>query len=434
MPVSQLMALRERRADLLDEASTLLAAAEAEDRDLNDEEQSRYEAISAEVGGLDNRIQRHEAMADQERNAVPVSSHRAGQDHGDTRVSARDRIDDDPQRGFASFGEYALAVREAAIAGGHVDDRLRIGAAPTSYGNEGSGSDGGYLIPPEFSRNVYQHSLEEDALLPMTDNDPITGNSMVYPKDETTPWGSNGIRAYWEGEASQGNQSKPVVGSSTLRLRKLFALVPVTDELLSDATALDSYINRKAGESVRWKTNDAIVNGDGAGKPMGIMNAGCLVTQAKKTSQTADTIVAENIVKMFARNTSPARAEWLINPDAYPQLPLLTLGDQPMYVGPNGMADAPLGTLLGRPVRMTDTCQTVGDLGDIIFADMKGYKTITKSGGIQTDTSMHLWFDYDVMAFRVIFRVDGQPWLSDAITPPNSSVTRSPFVTLAARA
>ncbi len=53
---------------------------------------------------------------------------------------------------------------------------------------------------------------------------------------------------------------------------------------------------------------------------------------------------------------------------------------------------------------------------------------------MSTATSMHLWFDYDVQAFRATFRIDGHPWHAAAVTPPNSSVTRSSCVNLAARA
>ena len=47
-----------------------------------------------------------------------------------------------------------------------IDERLSLmAAAPTTYGNEGSGQDGGFLVPPEFGREVFRHSLEGDALL-----------------------------------------------------------------------------------------------------------------------------------------------------------------------------------------------------------------------------------------------------------------------------
>ena len=55
-------------------------------------------------------------------------------------------------------------------------------------------------------------------------------------------------------------------------------------------------------------------------------------------------------------------------------------------------------------------------------------------GGMRTDVSLHLYFDADASAFRFIFRLGGQSKMSGTIDPPNSSITRSPFVTLASRA
>jgi HK97 family phage major capsid protein len=93
------------------------------------------------------------------------------------------------------------------------------------------------------------------------------------------------------------------------------------------------------------------------------------------------------------------------------------------------------GSLFGLPLLLSETCQTLGDAGDIYLANLReGYQTITKQGGIQFATSVHLWFDYDMMAFRAVFRVDGQAVMRSAITPPNSTITRSHFVRLAARA
>ncbi|MGH8743046.1 MAG: phage major capsid protein, partial [Burkholderiales bacterium] len=65
--------------------------------------------------------------------------------------------------------------------------------------------------------------------------------------------------------------------------------------------------------------------------------------------------------------------------------------------------------------------------------DMGYYRTITKARGIETATSMHLYFDADVTAFRTIFRVDGQPKIINPIAPANGSNNLSPFVQLGAR-
>lgn len=425
MTAKELRALREQRSTAVAAARALVTAAESEDRALTAEEQTAYDGHRNQITALDARIERLEAVLDDER--AQAGTGRAATGH--------DMREDDPRRGFADYGDFAAAVRAASMPGAGVrDERLLIGAAaPASYGATSPGADGGYLIPPEFSGRIAQHMLEEDSLLALCDNLPVSGNSMTMPRDETTPWGSTGIRAYWEAEAAQATPTKPVIGTNTMRLHKLFALVPVTEELASDAPALSAYLERKTGESIRYKVNAALVRGTGAGQPKGILTAGCLVTQAKKSGQAADTIVADNVAAMYARCLRPGSAVWLVNPDAWHQLPLMTIGDQPVWIGPQGVQATPGGTLMGRPVIMTETCATLGDAGDIIFADMSSYVAITKAAGITTATSMHLWFDYDIMAFRATFRIDGQPAFEAAVTPPNSSVTRSPFVTLAAR-
>ena len=437
MATNKLMALQELQAEKVNEARSLIDAVEAEDRDFSKDEQAKYDAISADITSLKSRIDRENKMIESERAMVkPAIDQNQKAAEKAAIVVGNDLSLDDPKGGFKNYGEFCAAVHQAA-SGGDRDPRLKIGAAATTYGNEGTGADGGYLVPPEFAREIKSHALEEDSLVPMTDNNPVTGNSMTFPADETTPFGSDGVRAYWEGEAATGTQTKPVLKERTLRLRKLFALVPVTEELLSDANALPAYLTKKTGESIRFKTNDSLINGTGAGQPLGILNAGALVSVAKEGSQVADTVVAENIAKMYARapGASKSRGVWMINDDVLPQLLTMTLGDHPIYMPPSsGFTNAPGGILLGRPVIPTQSCKTVGDKGDIYFADWSQYLTITKAGGVEFATSMHLWFDQDISAFRAIFRIDGQPWLNSSITPANGSNNLSPFVTLDARA
>ena len=111
-----------------------------------------------------------------------------------------------------------------------------------------------------------------------------------------------------------------------------------------------------------------------------------------------------------------------------------TSSSVPSYFPPGGLADAPYGRLKGRPVIPTQAAQTLGDEGDITLVDLKSYMTLVKTGGMRSDVSMHLYFDYDIMAFRFILRIDGQPYLSAPIDPLHGTTTLSPFVTLAARA
>jgi HK97 family phage major capsid protein len=156
---------------------------------------------------------------------------------------------------------------------------------------------------------------------------------------------------------------------------------------------------------------------------------------SKATSQPADTIWMTNIEKMYARMYAPWRrnAVWLINQDLEPQLAGMAFqasgatsllpgtNPVPAYLPPGGLSASPYGTLKGRPVVPIEACSAIGDLGDIIFADLSQYWALTKSGGIQTDTSIHLYFDQALTAFRFIFRVNGQPAWSSTITRQNGS-------------
>ncbi|MFO7971573.1 MAG: phage major capsid protein, partial [Desulfobacterales bacterium] len=96
-------------------------------------------------------------------------------------------------------------------------------------------------------------------------------------------------------------------------------------------------------------------------------------------------------------------------------------------------AGSPYGTLMGRPVIATQACETLGDLGDIFFCDWKQYLSAIRTTGIKTDVSIHLWFDYDTVAFRFVLRVGGQCWWSSAIDSRDGSNTLGAFITLAAR-
>lgn len=391
----------------------------------------------ADVGGVQLAVQAVREGVSVTEFQTRLLAAKRGKGNAEIHYGAAARVSDnilnDAKRGFANYGDFCGAIVRAASDRG-IDERLT--RAATTYGAENNGPDGGYAVPPEFANEISSIAYAEESLLSRCDTMPVSGNSMTFPKDETTPWGSTGITAAWEGEANQSTPKKPALGESQLKLRKLKVLVAASDELLSDAAAMSAYITRKCGEAVDWKVNDAIVNGSGAGMPLGIMTAASTVSQAKETSQTAATITAANVAKMYGRviNGAGGNLAWLIHPDAYNQVITLSLNNNPIWMPPSqGIQNAPDGLLLGRPVIITDACQTLGTVGDIILGNFNGYRAITKGSGAEFATSMHLWFDQDLMAFRLIFRMDGQPALAAAVSPKNGSTTRSHFVTLATR-
>ena len=457
--------LRARLIELQDGYTGIQAGADEEERPLTPEEEQAITNMLAEFDRVEAEIARRERMmnngnrlAQPARDPVrepPVTNTPAGQrspvivdnDGAPLRTNrANPRVEVTNnwapragQWGWNNIGEFALAVRVAGRPNGTRDSRLEIHNAPTQYGQEMTGPDGGFAVPPDFRTNIMELVTGQEALLGRCDNIPTASNALVLPVDETTPWQtSGGIQAYWEGEAQQFQQVKPLIRTAQIRLNKLTALVGVTDELLEDAPAMNSYLTKKAPEKMSFKISRSIVGGTGAGQPLGLLNSPALVSVAKESGQAAATIVVANIVKMYARMYAPSlrSAVWLVNQDIYPQLLQLAItgaggGVFPVFLPPGGLSDAPYGTLMGRPIIPTEACETLGTQGDIFFVDLKQYLTSTKVGGPRMDVSMHLWFDYDMAAYRFVIRVAGQPWWSTPATPRSGSAnTLSPFVTL----
>jgi len=455
-----IQAHRDRQSELVDAQTTIVATADAESRELTVEERTQLDELAAEFDRIEGEIDRRtraqaqfdalnasrgrQAVSDPIEGDVPPVSNAAPSRPAaaaPSRSPAAPRVQANGNFGFRNFGEFAFAVRNAR-SGGQADQRLLRNAAAGTYGSEGSGADGGFAVPPDFRSEIMTKVFGEDSLVGRTDRQVSTSNQITFPTDMTTPWdASGGIQAYWTGEAAAITQSKPNFQDVTVKAHKLAVLVPVTEELAEDAPALDGYLRRKVPEKMDFAISNALVRGDGVGKPLGFLNSPCLSTVSKESAQTADTIKAENIVKMFAAMPIQSRnsAVWLIHPDAEPQLPLMTIGQQPIYIPAGGFSGSPYGLLLGRPVIPHQVCETVGDLGDIMFVDFNQYLTLSKTGGgrdsngMRADVSMHLWFDQDLVAYKTTIRLGGQPWWSAATAMRDGSFTQSPFVVLEAR-
>ena len=373
---------------------------------------------------------------------------------------------------FGSFGEFLMAVKGAAL--NVPDERLppllsndpmdeggyNLGKAlgPSFVGSiyqakqkaitgmsEAVAADGGFLVGTDRGGSLLQRVYAVGDLLQRVDVTPIStaSNGMTfYGVNETSRADGSrrgGIQAYWAAEGGEKTSSKPAFREMNLKLHKLVALVYSTDELLQDTTALEAWIMANLPEEIRFKAEDAIINGTGTGMPQGLLASGAVISVAKETGQAADTIVSQNVMKMWSRMWAPSRrnAVWLINQDCEPQLMQMSLavgtGGVALYFPPGGLSASPYASLLGRPVIPSEYCQTVGDNGDIILADFREYQMIEK-GGIQSASSIHVRFIYGESVFRFVYRCDGQSKWNSALTPKNGSNTLSPFITLAARA
>lgn len=357
--------------------------------------------------------------------------------------------------GFRSLGEFASAVHNACTLNATVDSRLVRNDA--SGANETTGADGGYLVPPDYAAGVIDLIQEQSILLPQARRVTIAGNRLIeaYLVESKRDDGHRhgGVLAYWKGEAQQYKASKPTFGERTTQLDKLTAICPVTEELLMDEPAIESTLDTKVAQEFAWKADAAIFGGSGSGSmPLGMVvpttNA-ALVTVDKESGQAAGTVNVQNILKMWNRMPAQCRAnaKWYINQDLELQLMQLMMGTDTVATSDSGVTvsfGGPLwlpagaygnenGKLLGRDVIPLEQAAAVGAVGDIAFLDATQY-LIVERAGINKQTSMHMYFDTDEVAFKFSWRVGGRPDWMTAITGANSTIARSPYVALAARA
>jgi len=442
---ASIASLEAKRADLVAQCDELAAAAE-EGGDLTDEQVEAIDTLTAEIAGVDKKIEAFKKLLPQGqgRKTAPDAGVKPAEG-GRRRVEPTVR--DSQRHNFGNLGEFAMSVRALQLGDRESDGVKKLMNAATTYGNEGIGSDGGFLVPPDFSAAIWKKVEAEENLMARCTELTPEGNSMTIPKDETTPWGTTGVRVYWEPEAAAATASKGVFESSTFRLHKLMALAPVSDEMLEDARGFESWLMAKVPGLMSHKINSAIVSGTGVGQPLGILNSPSLVSVAKETSQPADTVWFTNITKMFARMYAPWRrnAVWLINQDLEPSLAGMAFqatgassmlpgtSAVPAYLPANGLSGSPYATLMARPVIPLEACKAIGDQGDIILVDLRQYWLLRKAAGMRSDTSIHLYFDQAVTAFRFVFRVNGQPAWSSTIARENGSNTLSWAVALDAR-
>ena len=342
-------------------------------------------------------------------------------------------VKDEADQPFKSAGDFFVAVKNAAIHPSAIDPRLL--PLKASGMSEGTPADGGYLVSPTIAGGIVDRMHNTGELLRRISLDRVgpNSNAMTYNAiDETSRVDGSrygGLQGYWLAEAGSKTASKPAFRQVELKLKKVAALAYATDELLADATALEGWLSRTVPNELRFRVEDAIYNGDGVGKPTGIMGHASLVTQLRYA---ASAVSAADIWAMYARRWVGARDYvWLVNQDVLPQLYALGNTYQNLFTGPSGMPNAPAGTLMGLPIAEVEYAATMGSTGDIMLAALSQYQGIEK-GGVESASSIHVQFLTDETVFRFVYRFDGGPMWSSTLTPFKGSNTQSPFVVLAA--
>jgi HK97 family phage major capsid protein len=429
----------------------LAKGAQQENRGLTVEELAKFDEIEGKVDGLKRSIKAAERLdqLNEERGLAttqPVSitvTRNEGEDENGRCVVWRSL--GDQLMAVAQIGKHPHTSGEVAR---KLDLSNKILRAAASGMSESVMADGGYLVQTDYSTKLLERSYQTGKLVSRVQEYPLSGgaNAVNLPMvDETSRANGSrngGIRVYWEDEADAYTASKPKFSFAQLKLKKVIGLVYTTDELLEDAGLLQAWVERKFPEEFGFALDEAILNGEGAGKPRGIFKSNALVVVAKESGQAAATINAMNLAKMLARfhEDSLGNALWVYNQGMKAQLMTLslTVGSNtiPVFI-PGGQSGTfinsiPVSTILGIPAIAMEQCEALGTQGDIGLIDPSKYLMI-KKGDIKASSSLHVRFLYDEQVFKFSARKDGQPEWKAPLTPYKGSDTIGPFVVLQTR-
>ena len=439
-------ALLQERADLTAEARTAInAAREREDKQMTEEEEERNDEIDAKIESLNAAILLEDKQRDRERTVAGQPMEINHDVLGRTRPNT-------PSGGpFLSLGDQLQYI--VAAENGNLQAREKLETVVEfhrqEFGAAGAGaesaidSDGGFLIQTDTSSEIMRKMHDVGDLINRVRRIPLGTNSrgikipMIDESSRADGSRGGGFQGYWIEEGVAPTVSQAKLARLEMELHKVGALGYATDELLEDAPAMTAIFTQGFAEELLFKVEDAIFEGDGAGKPQGFTNANCLVTVAKETGQAADTVVHENLVNMWARGWGRSRSNmiWMINQDVEPALDALAKNIGTAGVEPNYVTYSLEGVMRikGRPVVNSEYCSTLGDLDDIVLVDLSQYAFIDK-GGIDQSQSIHVRFTTGEMTFRAFYRLDGGVLWKEALTPfKGGANTLSPFITLAAR-
>lgn len=368
---------------------------------------NRNKELDQTMGSLETKMEQHMAgLVEKMGNAFEKASFR--------QPEAKQR--------FTGFGDFMGKVKSRNM---EIKDL-----------SEGAGDTGGYLVPDVFSNEILKVELEQSVVrnngarvLNMTGAILRIPALSVYNNATGQIYG--GASAFWGAENTAITESQPTFDRVNLEPKKLTGYVEDSNELEQDAIVnMGQLLTQMFGEVLAFEEDDAFINGNGVNKPLGILNAPALVTVSRATTSVVSTADVVGMIARFRGNMD--RAVFLVNQSTLPSIYKLK-DENNNYIWHPGMnasiADKAMGTLYGIPLVVTEKCPAVGTTGDIILADF-GHYLIGDRGGLRVDYSQHFKFQSDQMAYRVIKRVDGQPWLKQAITPRRGGATLSPFVAI----
>ena len=383
-----------KRVNLWNAMNSFLDSHRTEQGVLSVEDDAKYADMEKEFDALTkeiNRLDRREAIENELNKPVntPIVTN-------PTNGSEEEK----PGRGSKNYKKSFWNAMRSKTVRPEVTDALQVG----------TDTEGGYLVPDEFEKTLIE-SLEEENIFRKLATVIKTSSG-----DRKIPVVASKGSASWVDEEGLIPESDDSFGQVSIGAYKLGTLIKVSNELLNDSVFnLEAYISKEFGRRCGAKEEDAFFNGNGTGKPTGILDA----TYGAETGVTADAvdkITADEIIDLFYSLKAPyrKRAVWILNDSTVKAIRKLKDGNG-NYLWQPALTEGTPDTILGRPVYTSAYMPSIA-AGNrtVIFGDLSYYWVADRQGRTFKKLS-ELYATTDQTGFMATQRVDGKLILREAV-------------------
>ena len=389
-----ILELREKRAKAWEAAKAFLDSHRTDKGVLSAEDDAAYSRMEQQITDLGKEISRMERLeALDAQMKEPVNQPLTGKPMSSRTIERTGRASDEYRTSFW--------------------DMMRSKAPLPSVVNalqEGTDSEGGYLVPDEYERTLVE-ALEEENVFRQLAKVIRTSSG-----DRKIPVVATKGTASWIDEEGAYTESDDSFGQVSIGAYKVGTMIKVSEELLNDSVFdLESYIAKEFARRIGAKEEEAFFTGDGSGKPLGILAAtGGAETGVTAASSTA--ITADELMDLFYSLKSPYRkkAVWVLNDSTIKAVRKLKDSTGQYLWQPSLMAGTP-DTLLGRPVKTSAYMPVIAaGAKTIAFGDFS-YYWIADRQGRSFKRLNELYAANGQVGFLGSQRVDGKLVLSEAV-------------------
>lgn len=267
-----ILELREKRNTAWNAAKAFLESHRTDKGTLNAEDDATYNRMEEEINALSNEIRRLERQEQMEAELnKPVNTPL-------TSKPGMGKADGEEKKTGKASKEYKNAMLDAFRS-----NFKRV----SNILQEGVDADGGYLVPDEYDSRMIDVLTEENIMRRL-------GHTITTSGQHKINIAATKPAASWIEEGGALSFGDATFDQILLDAHKLHVAIKVTEELLYDsAFNLESYIIEQFGKALANAEEDAFLNGDGVGRPLGLFaeNGGGTVAETLTAAIKSDDII-----------------------------------------------------------------------------------------------------------------------------------------------